>query len=65
MIEDSYFCSSVPAEAVIIAILKYASFYGYAALKTEKLNLLNSVSVGTMCAVSKVTKSFRNAVFRP
>ena len=37
MIEDSYFCSSVPAEAVIIAILKYASFCGLCCLKNGKV----------------------------
>jgi len=37
----------------------------YAALLTEKLNLLNSVSVEQCTVVSKVTTSVRSAVFRP
>jgi len=42
-LEDSCFYSSVPAEAVTVAILKYASFHNNvdAALWTAKLNLLN------------------------
>jgi len=48
------FYSSVPAEAITIAILKYASLH--IPQFTLPLNLLNSVSVGTVSSVNSYNK---------
>jgi len=57
VLEDSCFYSSLPAEAVAIAMFKYASIHSNvsstvdAALQSEKLNLLNKLFLSEQCAV--------------
>jgi len=56
MLESICVYSSVPAEAVTIAILKYASFLSFSA---------NSVYIATMCSIKSYNKcsSVQSAVF--
>jgi len=62
VLEDSCFYSSVPAEVVTITILTAR----HSSLWTEKLNLWNKqVFLSQQCAVSKVIRNVRSAVFRP
>ena len=55
MIEDSCLYSNVPAEAVAIAILKYASFHSLRCLMNWKSYIFWTVFLAEQCAVSKVT----------
>jgi len=65
MLEDSCFYSSVPAEAVTIAILKYTSFQSLSCLMNRKVKSFKQTAfLSEQCAVSKVI-SVRSAVYRP
>jgi len=57
-LEDNHFYSSVPDEADSTEILHYTTRHSTvdSAVWTEKLNLLNSVSVATMCSVKSYNK---------
>ena len=59
MLEDSCFYSAVPAEAVTIAMLKYALLH---ILPYErKVKSLNKLFLLEQCAVSTVTTSVRTS----
>ena len=60
------FYSSVPAEAVTIAILKDASFHSWCCLMNRKVkSLKQTVFLWEKCVMSKVTTSVPRAVFQP
>ena len=58
MLKDSCIDSSVPAEAVTIAILKYASFHSLCCFTNGKVkSFKQTVFLPEHCAVSEVTTS--------
>jgi len=66
ILEDSCFYSNLPAEAVTIAILKYASFHSCCCFTNRKFkSFKQTVFLSEPCALSKVTTSVQSAVFQP
>jgi len=66
ILEDSCFYSSVPAEAVTIAILKDASFHRWCCFINRNVkSFKQTVFLSEQRAMSKVATSARRAVFRP
>jgi len=65
MFGNSCCYSTVPAEAISIAIFKYASFHSLCCLMNGKVkSLKQTLFLSEQCAVSKVRTSVRSAVFR-
>jgi len=65
VLEDSCFYSSVPGEAVTVAILKYTSFHSLFYLMNRKvISFKQTVFLSEQRALSKVTTSVRSSVFR-
>ena len=66
MLEDNCFYSSLPAEAITTAILKYASFNSLCCRMNEIVkSFKQTVFLVGLCAVTKLTTSTQSAVFQP
>ena len=60
MLEDSYFYSSIPVKAIIIAIFKYTSVQSSCCLMNRKVKSFKQAeSLSEQCAVSKLLQAFK------
>jgi len=62
---ESCFYSSLPAEAVTVAILRYASFHSWCLMNRKVKSFKQTVFLSKQCAMLKVTTVVWSAVFWP